>query len=120
MAELRSTIKDRELASFLNNGGNDSIELPNVELVDEVVKRGAQVEHDLSDNQCPLGLDAGQLAQVEAVFQSTPVFFAPHGPGFAWRPNGLDLMLEYSELTLCSGQLRDWPFEAPRHALRSH
>lgn len=83
-----------------------------VEFVGEVVERGAQVEHDLPGPERPVGIDAGQLAHIEAVLKSAPVFFGPNGPSLTWRPDRFDLTLEFPELTVSAREFGEWPFEA--------
>lgn len=103
---------DRELCDSFDFGREGAAESADVQFVGEVVQRRAEVEHDLARHERPPRLDAGQIAEIEAVLQSAPVYFGPNGPRFAWRPDRKDLLLKRYQLKLASSQLGEWPFEA--------
>lgn len=118
-AEPRTVIEDRELAGTLDGSRDAAAVVAGVKLPYELIQGAAQVEHDLARNECPRGLNARELSQVEAVFKATAVLFGLRGPRLIWMPPTLDFVLDDRELRLCSGQLRGWAFDAPRHSLPS-
>ncbi|TMK99027.1 MAG: hypothetical protein E6G34_05860 [Actinobacteria bacterium] len=114
--EVGLGVEDRELTGELDlSGDRPATVVPDMKLPGEMVEGGAKVKKDLSHSQRPVGFNSGQLAQVEAVLKSAPVYLGPNGPCMAWRPELPDLTLKYSKLALCPRKLRDWPFEAPAH-----
>jgi hypothetical protein len=109
--------EDREQRPPLSLLGDSTSEVANMQFVSEVVQCAPKIEDDFPSPQSPVRIDGPQLAQIEAVLKSSPIYFGPNGPCLRWRPYGSDLLLEFYSLEIGARELGDWPFKAPAHPI---
>jgi hypothetical protein len=106
---------DRELCPPFDFLGHLATEMPDMQLIGQMVKRRPEIEENLSKDESPLGVDIRQLAEIETVLQSMPVFFEPNGPSFEWRPSDGDLLLERLCVIACPSHLGMSTLKRPAH-----
>lgn len=113
--EVVRSVIDGELGDPLNSPGQAASKPPQMQLVGQVVQSGPQVEHDLSGPQHPIRLNAGQIAEIEAILAARPCRFGAHGPCFIGWEDPPDFLTETAQVSLCPGPLVERSFEAPGH-----